>query len=940
MRHYLQAARRSILLHGGGMRGFWAILRRAQKIIAAMGVGGLLSRLRSASTTRPAITDAADQLTLPEPVPLVELELRVGVMAHVFYPDLIDEFITTLQHVPVPFTLLVSVMDQAAADQINSRVKTLPNVQALVVKIVENQGRDIAPFLVSFHKEILDLDVVAHIHTKKSLYTGHEQQDWRQYLLGGLFGSRERTGWILGMFQAMPSLGLVYPESHHSVPLWAHTWLSNKTVCDHLAARLGFSLEPNRYIDFPAGSMFWARVAALRPLFDLQLKLQDFPAEQGQVDGTLQHAVERLFGQICRHHGFSLGILPADGTLALAAEGQRNVATALELPIAQRLQLAALDATTLSTDVFDTLVVRPFLTPTASRAHLSWRIERQFGIKGFAQHREAAEGRMRLVLQRDPTLHEIHQQLSDHLDLAHLQPGALMQAELDHERQQLRPRSGVLDALRHASPAQQIALSDMYLTRADMQQVLPTEVTAAFAQWRISCETGLRKDELRSWPQLARNHDIDVSHWLHVGDNEHADVQLPQLAKLLTPVHVLRPAALLDVIPALRALRHPLGTNAPWPEQFWRGLLANRFAAILDAAPQRLQGRPQLDAEDLGYVVLGPLLLDFLLAMLRAAAHHQASSLLFLSREGYLLEKAFARLRPFHELASQLPAAYLLASRKATSLFPLRQTADLGLLLEGTFNGTLEELLQARVGQDAVFAVAAADPNLLPRNIFLPEMADTIAGWLQPAAPRLLELAANARDTYHAYWAATDDGESPMVVDIGYAGTIQRNLSQVHQRPLGGYYFALRSRARQLDQTGWAQVRYFDGRQGAAESGSPILVNDLLLEALLAAPSGQFNGFEPAEGGGLKPSFGPIELTENGLQALALAHQGALQFIDDACAMLGTDIAELALDPAGVQRPLQCLASGRWDADATLQRLATDDSFTGRGKVAAGTAST
>jgi lipopolysaccharide biosynthesis protein len=42
--------------------------------------------------------------------------------------------------------------------------------------------------------------------------------------------------------------------------------------------------------------MFWMRSAALARFVDLGLSWEDYPPEPLAIDGTLLHAIERLFG--------------------------------------------------------------------------------------------------------------------------------------------------------------------------------------------------------------------------------------------------------------------------------------------------------------------------------------------------------------------------------------------------------------------------------------------------------------------------------------------------------------------------------------------------------------------------------------------------------------------------------------------------------------------
>ncbi|MDV3469668.1 rhamnan synthesis F family protein [Stenotrophomonas sp. C3(2023)] len=934
LRRYLQAAQRSIRRHGGGLRGLASVLKRALAVLSALGVRGLVQRLRSASTPRRHVPLPAHAVPLPAPVPVADITLKVGVMAHVFYADLIDEFAEALAAMPVPYTLLVSVVDEHTAQLARDRFAALPNLQALRILQVPNRGRDIAPLLVGFADEVRALDVVAHIHTKKSLYTGSGQDPWRRYLLDSLFGDSDRLAWLLGTLQAAPTLGMIHPETYEALPAWSHTWLGNAAAADALAARMGLVLEQGRYFDYPAGSMFWARVDAIRPLFDLELTLDDFPEERGQTDATVQHAIERLLGPVVQHRGYRLGVLAADGSREMAAEGERNVAAALHAPLAAQLQMAALQAELVTVDVFDTLVTRPFLSPQGARSFLAHRVAATYPQLDFIALRDDAESAARQRAQRDPALPEIYQELARQAGLDETVAAELMALELNVERALLRPRQTVLDALPLLHGRRVAALSDMYLPAPQLRQVLPPSVWSQCDTWWISCETGLRKDNPESWAQWSARHGVATAQWLHVGDNELSDIQLPQRAGLINPVHVLRPAAVLDLVPGLRGLAAPHGSQASWPEQLWRGLLANRFAAIADSAPQRLLPRPLLDAADAGYLVLGPLLLDFLLATVNVALARQHPSLLMLAREGYLLEKAWRVLAQVHPGMQAVQAHYFLASRRSTALPALAADGDLTRVLSSPFNGTLGALLQARLGEQVCAIVAGTDGSLLERNVFLPEMAEEVVQWLQPARPAIMALASAARHDWQQVWTEVTGDQPAMVIDLGYAGTIQCNLARISERQVGGMYLALRAGAQQVAPFGWAEARYFDGRNQAGED-SPILQHDLLLEALLTAPDGQFNGYARDAAGKLQPVFNPHTLDTAGLAVLDEVHGGALTFLEDVCAAVGGDVAAIELDPKAVLLPLQLLAEGPWQAGSWLDALATEDDFSGRGRVQA-----
>ncbi|MBD0273621.1 MAG: hypothetical protein ICV73_17050, partial [Acetobacteraceae bacterium] len=171
------------------------------------------------------------------------------------------------------------------------------------VRVVPNRGRDIAPKLVGFRDVHDRYDRVLHLHSKRSKHADF-LSPWRTYLYETLLGSPAVVRSVFEAFERLPRLGMAAPQHFEPVRRWLD-WSGNFGAAQALAARMGVELRPDAALDFPSGSMFWARPAALRPLLDLGLSFEDFPEEAGQVDGTPAHAIERLYFHVCERAGYA-----------------------------------------------------------------------------------------------------------------------------------------------------------------------------------------------------------------------------------------------------------------------------------------------------------------------------------------------------------------------------------------------------------------------------------------------------------------------------------------------------------------------------------------------------------------------------------------------------------------------------------------------------------
>jgi lipopolysaccharide biosynthesis protein len=230
---------------------------------------------------------------------------RLAVVIHIFYTDLVDEILDSLSTIPVPFDIVAT---NASGESVDLDTSSLPLARSVRVLDVDNRGRDILPLVLVANAGLLDgYEVVCKVHTKKSPWRETHDvlagsgESWRADFLGGLFGSRENVERILGAFATDRTLGSVTTFGNI---VGAEHWGGDRHIVDALLRRL--ELRGRDELRFNAGSIYWISGFLLQGLRTLDLTEEDFEEEEGQIDGTTAHAVERVIGILTEESGLRL----------------------------------------------------------------------------------------------------------------------------------------------------------------------------------------------------------------------------------------------------------------------------------------------------------------------------------------------------------------------------------------------------------------------------------------------------------------------------------------------------------------------------------------------------------------------------------------------------------------------------------------------------------
>ena len=238
--------------------------------------------------------------------------LRVGLHLHLYHHEMSKDIFEHLRGIRSRIDLLISVTSKCAAEAV-AQIFSAYSQGAIDVRVFENRGRDIGPFLTGFGDVILRrYEIIGHVHAKKSAGKAANGESltpaflesisqWRRFLYANLLGGKSAMAdAIIQRFAREETIGLVFPDDPHLLG-----WGENLPYATDLARRLGIAEPlPATTFNFPVGSMFWARTAALRPLLELGLNWDDFPAEPVPYDGSLLHAIERLLPFVVEGAGF------------------------------------------------------------------------------------------------------------------------------------------------------------------------------------------------------------------------------------------------------------------------------------------------------------------------------------------------------------------------------------------------------------------------------------------------------------------------------------------------------------------------------------------------------------------------------------------------------------------------------------------------------------
>lgn len=220
---------------------------------------------------------------------------KLAVIIHLYYVESWPYFVKKLHNLSHTTFDLVITIPKHNLYFTNEIKQHYPNASILVVP---NHGRDVLPFIMVARKLYeLGYKYILKFHSKKSTHRD-DGQEWLEDMLDRLLPDnqvlinsiqnklRKKNTGILGPEGVYYPLTINFPANGEHMTGIIKKLYSKKEAYQYLQTQRG-------EFGFFGGTMFWARLDAVKPLLSIPIYM--FEKEAGQIDGTLAHALERLF---------------------------------------------------------------------------------------------------------------------------------------------------------------------------------------------------------------------------------------------------------------------------------------------------------------------------------------------------------------------------------------------------------------------------------------------------------------------------------------------------------------------------------------------------------------------------------------------------------------------------------------------------------------------
>lgn len=263
-------------------------------------------------------TDNENYVVIPKGTSVTRACGRALIAIYLYYEDTVGDYypyidpVVSMDNVDVVFITTSEKIRQMMTDRYGS----------VTVLIKQNRGRDVAALMVAVRDIISKYKYFCFVHDKKGVKEIFRKDAtvWIRSMWENMIASDHYIRNVIDYFENHKECGLLVPPEpigdYYSV-WFRNSWMDDYEMTSELAIELGLDadISPDKS-PISYGTVLWGRTAAFYKLFQKKWKYSDFVEEPMPYDGTISHAIERIFPYVAQDAGYETKTLMTDSYCA------------------------------------------------------------------------------------------------------------------------------------------------------------------------------------------------------------------------------------------------------------------------------------------------------------------------------------------------------------------------------------------------------------------------------------------------------------------------------------------------------------------------------------------------------------------------------------------------------------------------------------------------
>lgn len=601
----------------------------------------------------------------------------------------------------------------------------------------------------------------------------------------------------------------------------------------------------------------------------------------------------------------------------------------------------------ISFDVFDTLIVRPFLDPRDILQLLDdyfHEILPQNKMVEFSSIRLQTEERMRALIKisnpfwQDVTLDEIYEYIQKEYDFPPDLIEKLKSKEVELEKKYIDKRESTYQLFVMAKEIGKkvILVSDMYLPSSIIEEILLGVGYSGYDKIYVSSETRVLKHTGDMYQYVLKDQGISSDEILHIGDNWESDVIMakrqgidsyfiPKTTDLL--MNTLGDKETGNSIKYFR--RNINWSTLEFPSYFsTRCMLAVVANKLFDHPYPTFNKESDfnIDPYAIGYYALGMHTFGLVHWIINDAVKKNKNAIHFMARDGYLPYNSYKIMAKY--IPNAPIARYIYASRRSLLSIMLREHNRYGLDSFISYQAHSPETILELFKE--ILKDTFDSSNLERKGIILTKKFSSkfeFKSFIDILVKECIDQSKLDEYIKMAQEYFSSIGHNDATFDLGYSARLQTLINDITGRPCSVYFVHTNG------EIPWSYSRRNKYELNSFYDMKPI-ISGILREHFFAELGPSCIGYSRDNNGNVVPIFESY-VCKNKINEIMIKrmHQGCLDFIEDVMRTFKEIVPKMKIRSLEVSIPLEMYIHNSKPSDRTVLSHSYSDDFVHAGNL-------